>query len=263
MNRLLLCPPDFYTVRYEINPWMDRAKAVDRVLAARQWEELCDTLTKLNGSLEFVSAEPGWPDMVFTANAGLIQGGRALLSNFRHAERAGEQRGFERWFRDGGYEVTRLPDKLAFEGEGDALWFRDVLCCGHGFRTDAEVLPRIGKWSGSAVLSLKLVNPHYYHLDTCFCPLDESSALWHPAGFDDAGRAALRGHVPDLIEVLPEEAERFACNAIVLGRDVILPADCPIASRAVQSRGFRIHATPMGEFIKAGGACKCLVLYLR
>jgi N-dimethylarginine dimethylaminohydrolase len=263
MNRLLLCPPDFYTVRYEINPWMDRARTVDRALAARQWEQLCDTLTSLDCSLEFVSAEPGWPDMVFTANAGLVQGRRALLSNFRHAERAGEQRGFERWFRDSGYEVTRLPAHLAFEGEGDALWFRDVLCCGHGFRTDAEAHPKVAEWCGTSVLSLKLVDPRYYHLDTCFCPLNGSSALWHPEGFDEAGRAALRSRVPDLIDVVPAEAERFACNAIVLDQDVILPAECPTVSSALQSRGFRVHATPMGEFIKAGGACKCLVLYLR
>jgi N-dimethylarginine dimethylaminohydrolase len=262
MNRLLLCPPDFYTVRYEINPWMDRAKQVDHSLAEKQWRLLCSTLTELGCELNYVPPEPGWPDMVFTANAGLVQGRKVLLSNFRHAERAGEEHAYERWFRQCGYDVTRVSRRLAFEGEGDALWFGDTLCCGHGFRTDEEAHSEIAEWSRSSVLSLALVDPRYYHLDTCFCPLDASSALWHSGAFDEEGRKNLKRLVPDLIEVSPAEAECFACNAIVLERQVVLPEACPETSRALQGRGFRTHAVPMGEFIKAGGACKCLVLWL-
>jgi N-dimethylarginine dimethylaminohydrolase len=263
MSRLLLCPPDYYTVRYEINPWMDRTRGVDHDLAVVQWRQLRSTLTGLVCGLELVPAEEEWPDMVFTANAGLVQGSRALLSNFRHAERAGEQHGYGRWFRAAGYEVTHLPVNLAFEGEGDALWFRDTLICGHGFRTDAESHDAVGAWCGTQVLSLALVDPRYYHLDTCLCPLDGTSALWHAGAFDAAGREALRALVPDLIEAPPLEAERFACNAIVLGKDVVLPEGCPGTCDALQARGFRTHAVPMSEFIKAGGACKCLALHLR
>src|SRR5436190_18131630 len=161
MNRLLLCPPDFYTVRYEINPWMDRAKQVDTSLAEHQWKLLCSTLKELGCELNFVTPKPDWPDMVFTANAGLVQDRRVLLSNFRHAERAGEEDAYERWFREGGYEVTRVSHGLAFEGEGDALWFGTTLCCGHGFRTDEEAHPEVAKWSESSVLSLALVDPRY------------------------------------------------------------------------------------------------------
>jgi N-dimethylarginine dimethylaminohydrolase len=263
MNRLLLCPPDFYTVRYEINPWMDRTKGVDSSLARDQWSQLCGTLKGLGCELNLVPAEQDWPDMVFTANAGLTEGRRVLLSNFRHAERAGEQRGFEQWFQAHDYEVTRLPPELAFEGEGDALWFGHTLCFGHGFRTDAEAHHTVADWCGGEALSLLLVEPRYYHLDTCFCPLNASSALWHPEAFDAAGREALRRLVPDLIEVSSEEAACFACNSIVLEREVVLPEGCPLTTTALRSRGFNVHAVPMSEFIKAGGACKCLVLHLR
>jgi N-dimethylarginine dimethylaminohydrolase len=263
MHRLLLCPPDFYAVRYEINPWMDRARGVDHSLAEEQWKRLCNTLTELDCELKFVPPASGWPDLVFTANAGLVRDLKVLLSNFRHAERAGEEPVYERWFRESGYEVTRLVPGLAFEGEGDALWFGNTLCCGHGFRTDLEAHSEIAKWCSSSLLSLALVDPRYYHLDTCFCPLDATSALWHSEAFDDEGRSSLQRLVPDLIEVPPAEAECFACNAIVLGRDVILPERGVATSRALQSRGFRTHTVPMSEFIKAGGACKCLVLHLR
>ena len=263
MSRLLLCPPDFYTVRYEINPWMDRAREVDHPLAMQQWTLLCATLTELGCELDLVPPEPGWPDMVFTANAGLVMGRQVLVSAFRHAERAGEQPNFECWFRECGFEVTRLPPHLVFEGEGDALWFGSTLCCGHGFRTDEEAHAEVAEWSRSSVLSLALVDPRYYHLDTCFCPLDASCALWHPGGFDNEGREKLRMLVSDLIEVPSAEAECFACNAIVLERRVVLPEGCPETSRALQARGFGVQAVPMGEFIKAGGACKCLVLHLR
>jgi N-dimethylarginine dimethylaminohydrolase len=127
MNRLLLCPPDFYSIRYEINPWMDRAKAVDEALAAHQWADLCNTLTDLGCELDLVPAEPDWPDMVFTANAGLVHGQQVLLSNFRHAERSGEQPAFERWFQASGYEVMRRQRAWPLKGRempcGSAIRF--------------------------------------------------------------------------------------------------------------------------------------------
>jgi N-dimethylarginine dimethylaminohydrolase len=263
MNRLLLCPPDFYTVRYEINPWMDRTKGVDHALACDQWADLSRVLAALECHVKLVPPEQEWPDMVFTANAGLVQGRRVLLSNFRHPERAGEQRGYERWFVDHDYEVTRLPSHLSFEGEGDALWFGDTLVCGHGFRTDLDAHANVALWCRAPILSLALIHPHYYHLDTCFCPLDGFSAVCYPDAFDESGRDALRSTVPDLIVVSPAEAERFACNAIVMGQDVVLPDGCPLLTAELEAREFRTHAVPMSEFMKAGGACKCLVLHLR
>jgi len=262
MHRLLLCAPDHYAVRYEINPWMNRTVRVNHAMAMRQWSALCDTLSGLGCDLHLIKPQPEWPDMVFTANAGLVMGTRFVRANFRHPERAGEAPWFERWFARSGFEVWRLPEEIAFEGEGDALWYGDVLFCGHAFRTDLAAHMLLGEWRPCEVVSLQLADLRYYHLDTCFCPLAEGIAAWFPAAFDEGSQGAIRERVRDLIEVRPEEAQCFACNAVVIGREVVLPEGCPHLCAALGARGFHTHALAMTEFIKAGGACKCLVLGL-
>jgi N-dimethylarginine dimethylaminohydrolase len=262
MHQLLLCPPDFYAIRYEINPWMSRRREVDGAQAVEQWRRLRELLVALGCEVEMVRPEVGWPDMVFTANAGLVAGGRFIPSNFRHAERSGEEARYRAWFSTHGFEVDELPPDVCFEGEGDALFCGDVLFCGWPFRTDMAAHELLAERLNCRSVSLRLVDPRFYHLDTCFCPLDDEAAAWCPGAFDAPSRARLAEEITDLVEVTEEEALRFGCNAVVLGRDVVLPEGCPKLSAALAVREFRTHATPMGEFIKAGGACKCLVLHL-
>jgi N-dimethylarginine dimethylaminohydrolase len=201
--------------------------------------------------------------MVFTANAGLVVGNKFIRSNFRFVQRQGEAPHFEKWFADHGYEIICLPDNMFFEGEGDALFCDDVLICGYRFRSDIRSHQFIGDVLHCLVISVELTLDRFYHLDTCFCPLPDGGAIWHPPAFDDYGRRAIRQHVGPLIEVPPDEALHFACNAVVLGNDVVLPEDCPQLCSALTARGFRTHSLPMTEFLKAGGACKCLVLQLQ
>jgi N-dimethylarginine dimethylaminohydrolase len=262
MNRMLLCPPEFYEVRYVINAWMSLDDAPDHDLAVKQWEGLHQCLLSIGCEVECLQPQPGWPDMVFTANAGIVRGSRVLLSNFRHAERAGESPWNESWFQQNGYEVTRVPGHLAFEGEGDALHCGKVWICGHGFRTDEKAHRWLEDWTGEPVVSVHLVNPHFYHLDTCFCPLHDGLALWHPQAFDLIGQNAIRTLIPELIEVTGEEARRFACNAIVSSSHILLPEGCVQTERRLRDYGYQTHALAMSEFIKAGGACKCLALVL-
>jgi N-dimethylarginine dimethylaminohydrolase len=262
MRRVLLCSPDHYGIEYEINPWMNRAQAADRPLAVKQWEQLRDRLEKLDCKVEFVPPQQGLPDMVFTANAGLVVGSQFIRSNFRHPERQGEAPLFERWFAEHGYTVARLPDQLFFEGEGDALFCGDTLFCGYRFRSDIQSHQWLGEALRRLVISVELVDSRFYHLDTCFCPLGEGRALWFPPAFDDYGQRAIREHIPELIDLPPEEALRFACNAVVLGRDLLVSEGCPKLRAALTQRDYRVHELPMTEFIKAGGACKCLMLLL-
>lgn len=262
MNRMLLCSPEFYEVRYEINAWMSLADAPDHDLAVKQWEGLRDCLLGIGCEVECLPPQPGWPDMVFTANAGVVRGSRVLLSNFRHEERAGESPWNESWFRQHGYEVVRIPTHLSFEGEGDALQCGTWWVCGHGFRTDEKAHRWVEDWTREPVVSVRLSDPHFYHLDTCFCPLREGLALWHPEAFDNIGQNAIRTMVSELIEVSGEEAQRFACNAIVSGGHVLLPEGCAQTEQRLQDHGYHTHALAMSEFIKAGGACKCLALVL-
>ncbi|MBM3891824.1 MAG: amidinotransferase, partial [Verrucomicrobia bacterium] len=183
-------------------------------------------------------------------------------STFRFRERRGEMPHFERWFDERGYDVTRLPEPLFFEGEGDTLFCGDVLFCGYRIRSDIQSHQHIGDLLKCLAISVELVDGRFYHLDTCFCPLPDGGAVWFPAAFDDYGQRAIREHVRELIEVPPEEALRFACNAVVVGQHVVLPDGCPKLTATLEARSLRCHALPMTEFIKAGGACKCLTLWL-
>ena len=161
------------------------------------------------------------------------------------------------------YQVAWLSNDLYFEGEGDALFGGgDVLFCGYKFRSDIQSHRAIAEMLGCLVVSVELVDPRFYHLDTCFCPLPDGAVVWFPAAFDEYGQRAIREHVPDLIDVLPEEAMHFSCNAVVLERDIVLPEGAPKLVATLHDRGYRCHELPMSEFIKAGGACKCLVMFM-
>ncbi len=262
MHRLLLCAPDYYGIEYEINPWMRQTRNAEPELARAQWKSLHDTLQSLGCQIDLLAPQPGLPDLVFTANAGLVIGRRFILSNFRHKERRGEEVHFERWFAEHGFDVLKLPSKLMFEGEGDALFGGDALFCGYKYRSDIRSHHRLAEILGCLVVSVELVDERFYHLDTCFCPLPDGGAIWFPGAFDDYGQRVIRDHCAGLIETTPEEAAQFACNAVVLDREVVMPAGCPKLSGALAGRGYRTHELAMGEFIKAGGACKCLTLFV-
>jgi N-dimethylarginine dimethylaminohydrolase len=262
MHKLLLCPPEHYNIEYEINPWMHRARRAVPGAAGEQWGKLRATLESLGCHIEIITPQPGLPDMVFTANAGLVVGNRFIRSNFRFAQRRGEQEHFEQWFAAKEFEVMRLPDGVFFEGEGDALFCGEVLFCGYRFRSDVRAHQIIAETLRCLVVSVELVQDRFYHLDTCFCPLSNGGAIWYPPAFDAYGQRALREHISPLIEVAPEEAAHFGCNAVVLGKEVVLPDKCPNLIAALAERGYRAHPLSMTEFLKAGGACKCLTLLL-
>jgi N-dimethylarginine dimethylaminohydrolase len=261
MPRFLMCSPDFYGVEYEINPWMSLRRNAVKETARQQWDRLVRRLTSLpDVKVEFVDPQPGLPDMVFTANAGLVTGKRFITSSFRPPQRREESPHYERWFAERDYEVLRLPDDIYFEGEGDALRAGDTWFEGYYFRSDARAHEVLSDMLGKEVLPLRLIDPRYYHLDTCFCPLDEDTAIVYPGAFDDYSLQALRERLPRIINVEAEEAERFCCNAIVVGRTVITAIGCPDLQTNLRRRGYEVHALDFSEYIKAGGAAKCLVL---
>ncbi|WP_435008127.1 dimethylarginine dimethylaminohydrolase family protein [Tundrisphaera lichenicola] len=260
--RILMCPPDFYGIEYEINPWMDRAIGSDPAESDRQWRGLRDTLVDLGATVELLDPEPGLPDLVFTANAGLVFGTLFLSSRFRHGVRQGETPVFDRWARAHGFEVETLPPGHNFEGAGDALFCGETLYAGYRFRSDARSHQWIGERLGVPVLPLELVDPRFYHLDTCFCPIDADTAIYYPGAFDDYGRSVLAGQIPRLIEVSSEEAVSFSCNAVVVGRTVILNDGAPKLARNLEGMGYQVRPLRLTEFIKAGGSAKCLTLRL-
>ncbi|HEY2147756.1 MAG TPA: arginine deiminase-related protein, partial [Pirellulales bacterium] len=186
----------------------------------------------------------------------------AVMANFRYPERQGEVAYDEAWLRAAGFRIEHVSEELHFEGAGDALFCGDTLFAGYRIRSAARGHQEIGEMLGCRVIPLELVDPYYYHLDTCFCPLAPGQAIYYPAAFDRYGRDALSAHIGELIPVEESEARRFACNAVVIGRTVVTTTGCPNLHDELRRRGFEPRETPLDEFVKAGGSAKCLTLRL-
>lgn len=260
--RILMCPPDYYGIEYEINPWMSRSRQADRDLAIEQWEGLVAELTRLGVEISLLTPAPGLPDLVFTANAALVYRRRAILSHFRHSQRQGEEQLCAAWFKHHGFTVELLPEGRFFEGAGDALFCGETLVAGYRIRSDVNSQQLVAELVSREVIPLELIDQHYYHLDTCFCPLAPGEAVWYPGAFDDYGRRAITELIPTLIPVAAEEAQSFACNAVVVGKHVVTNTGCPKLHDDLKNRGYTPHETPLSEFVKAGGSAKCLTLRL-
>lgn len=265
-----MCPPEHFNVDYEINPWMrGNLHLVDVEHAAAQWQAL-HALLSTHAEVRLASAQAGLPDMVFTANAGLVYGKIFVPSNFAHPERQGERAHFVRWFEAQGFAVADMPHQgpqaIAFEGAGDALYSTDapILWVGHGFRTDARAAEWLRARLPVEVVPLKLVDPRYYHLDTCFCPLPGGVLLWNPLAFDAPSRAAVEARVAAArrIEVGAQDAAAFACNAVAFDDVVVLNHASAALRTAFERFGLRVLDTPLSEFMKSGGSSKCLTLRL-
>ncbi len=260
--RILMCPPDFYGIEYEINPWMSRARGSSPERAQQQWHDLHDTLGKLGVQIELMTPQQGLPDLVFTANAGLVFGNRFFSSRFAHPERQRETPHFDAWFAGHGFTVEHLPEGIYFEGAGDALFCGPTLFAGYRIRSHAAGHIHLGNVLQRMVLPLELVDKRFYHLDTCFCPLAPGEAIYFPDAFDAYGRTVLQKHIPKLIAVVEKEAERFACNAVVVGKEVVINAGSDRLADDLRKAGYACHFVELDEYIKAGGSAKCLTLRL-
>jgi ornithine--oxo-acid transaminase len=263
---LLMCAPTLYEVNYVINPWMDgNLGKSSQERAMQQWTQLYEVLCGL-ATVHLVEPAAGSPDMVFTANAGLARDGVVAISRFYHVERQGEEEHFRRWFAEAGYEVVDLPRATPFEGEGDALFSVDGsrLWVGYGTRTlEASHAALRGLWDAE-VVGLHLVDPRFYHLDTCFAPLEDGSVMYFPAAFDAGSLAKIEAFYPVEKRVVVSEADalRFACNAVNLGKTIVLNCISAELERELRGRGFEVVQLELDEFLKAGGAAKCLVMKL-
>lgn len=262
--RFLMCSPQFYEVDYVINPWMEgnvHKSSLER--AQEQWHGLYQKISE-RANVDLVKPQPGWPDMVFTANAGLILGDQVVLSRFLHPERQGEEPFFKEWFESQGHTVHVLPPDLPFEGAGDALLDREGrwLWAGYGFRTELDSHALVAEWLGIEVLSLHLMDERFYHLDTCFCPLTGGYLLYYPPAFDSYSNRLIEMRVPaeKRIAIDEPDAVTFACNAVNIGQTVIMNQASDDLKAQLAAVGFEVVETPLTEFLKAGGAAKCLTL---
>ena len=258
----LMCPPTHFDVTYAINPWMDPAKPVDPDLAMLQWERLRDLYVALGHRVDVVDPVAGLPDMVFAANGATIVDGKVLMARFRYEERAPEAGFYRAWFQGGGFDQICDPVYIN-EGQGDYLFTGSHLLAGTGFRTDRHAHDEAQELFGVPVISLTLVDPRFYHLDTAAAVLGPDEIMYYPPAFAPGSQAVLRRLYPDAILADDHDAEAFGLNAVSDGRNVVLPAEATHLIGVLRDRGYEPVGVDMSEFRKSGGAVKCCTLELR
>lgn len=263
----LMCRPDHFTVAYRINPWMDPAVPTDTSLAVRQWQTLYDTYVSLGHEVELIDQIEGLPDMVYTANGGFVIDGVAYGARFTHEQRAAEGPAFMRWFADHGYRVAEPAETN--EGEGDFLLVGSRILAGTGFRSATASHAEVSRLFDREVVSLTLVNPSFYHLDTAISVLDpltddeSANIAYLPSAFDDASRATLERLYPDAILVDETDGAVLGLNSISDGKHVVIAARAKGFERQLRERGYEPIGVDLSELLLGGGGVKCCTLELR
>lgn len=260
----LMCPPDYFGVFYEINPWMHTEVKPDRDLAQRQWHDLVANLQQAGATIHTMEAVDGLPDLVFTANAGLVNGKTFIPSRFTCPERQPEVPYNNAWFQAHDFTVSDFSTdlNLFFEGCGDAFIVRNHFVAGYGFRSDQASHAVIAKQLGVEYYSVNLVDPRLYHLDISFCPLDDRHAIIAPDVWSRASFAGITDLVPEPLVLELDEALTFCANSVVVGKNIVMPHCPPRVGRILQKWGYNVCVSPVTEFLKAGGGARCLTLAL-
>ncbi|MHA3946813.1 dimethylargininase [Cellulomonas bogoriensis] len=260
-----MCRPDHFDVTYEINPWMDVNRATDRQRAVDQWEVLYRTYLDWGHTVDLIDPLPGLPDMVYAANGATVVDGIVYSARFRFPERAPEGPAYEQWFAGSGFTTHTAAE--VNEGEGDILMVGDVLLGGSGFRTDPAAHAELARVTGREVVTLELVDPRFYHLDTAIAVLDSDPAhpmiAYFPPAFSPASQEVLAGMFPDAVIATEADAEALGLNAVSDGRRVVVaPAAVDLAA-SLRERGFEPHPVDTTELLKGGGGAKCCTLEIR
>ena len=265
-RRYLMCPPRYFTVDYAINAWMDPEVPVDAGLALRQWTALADVYADLGHHVDVIEPQPGLPDMVFSANSGTVVDGRVVGARFLAVQRAAEAEHYRRWFVEHGFHDVVMPVAVN-EAEGDFAWTGRVLLAGTGFRTAPEAHAEAQEVLGVPVVSLRLVDPRYYHLDTALMVLDDSpdapALAYYPGAFSPGSQRVLRRLFPDAVLADAADAACLGLNGVSDGRNVILPVDAVGLAAQLERRGYRTIGVDMSELRKSGGGPKCCTMELR
>jgi N-dimethylarginine dimethylaminohydrolase len=257
-RRYAMTAPTFFAVEYAINPWMDVTTPVDVHVAQAQWEALYQTYLGLGHHVDLIEPVRGLPDMVYAANGGFIARDVAIVARFRFAERAGESRAYAEWMSSVGYRP--LSTRHVNEGQGDLLLVGEMVLAGYGFRTDRRAHPEISAALGLPVVSLELVDPRFYHLDTALAVLDDHTIAFYPPAFSAGATDQLHALFPDAIVVGSADAYALGLNAVSDGRHVVLPSAATGFATQLRQAGFEPVGVDLSELLKGGGSVKCCTL---
>jgi N-dimethylarginine dimethylaminohydrolase len=258
---VLMCRPEYFSVVYRINPWMDPHLPTDTALAVRQWETLYQTYLDLGFDVQLVDPINGLPDMVYAANGGFVLDGIAYGASFTHPERQAEGPAYMDWFRDAGFDV-RAPQNIN-EGEGDFLLVGDVILAGTGFRSATDSHSEVGEIFGRPVITLELVNPSFYHLDTAIAVLDDTNIAYLPSAFSKESLEILQERYPDAIQVGEVDAAVLGLNSFSDGYNVVIATRATEFESQLRERGYNPIGVDLSELLLGGGGVKCCTLELR
>jgi N-dimethylarginine dimethylaminohydrolase len=273
MPKVLLCPPNYFDVVDQKNPYMSREVAVDRVKARTQWESLCSVLQQNGCEVETIDPVEGLEDMVFAANQVFVgekdgYGKFVVPSRMVYASRHREVPFYLDWCRKRDYQVIQLDygdDYL--EGHGDLLWHPDGsrIYAGYGFRSTrggVEKFAAAMSKMGIPVEPLQLVDPYCYHLDTCLCPLNNEAALIFLGAYSTEALATLHRLWKRVHLLTADEAHRFMGNGIVINGSYLTPHLTTELEAILHREGLRPVIVDTSEFEKAGGSCFCMKTFL-
>jgi N-dimethylarginine dimethylaminohydrolase len=261
-RRFLMCRPEHFDVTYAINPWMDPSMPVDTALAVAQWETLRSTYEGLGHRVDLISAVEGLPDMVYAANGGVVYDGKAVAASFTYAQRRPEGAAYHAWFDEVGIRPT-IQTGSTNEGEGDFLVVGRLILAGTGFRTSVAAHHEVREFFGAPVISLELVDPRFYHLDTAMAALDDRTIAYYPPAFSSASNAVLRQLFPDAIIATDADASVLGLNAVSDGHNVVLTDRAVALHERLRERGFNPVGVDLSELLKGGGSVKCCTLEVR
>lgn len=260
---ILMCPPKFFDIEYEINPWMDTENQVDHKLAQKQWQQLYHTYTEVLGwDVEVIDPINHLPDMVFTANGALVIDGKVALPTFRAPDRQPETAHFKKWFESKGYKEFLTP-KYDFEGEGDALVWNDIIFMGYPWRSDKAAAGEVGQFFNKKLVPLQLANASFYHLDTALTIVDKETVALYPALFTEDSLKTIKEIVPNVIEAGKADAYAYGLNAMSDGHNIVLSDKATGLIEQYKKRGMQVYPVGISEYQKSGGGVKCLTLELR
>lgn len=258
-----MCPPKFFGIEYEINAWMHTNNQVDYDIAQKQWQNIYDIYTqKLGWQVDLIDPIDGLPDMVFATDSCLMAHGKILLSNFRYPERQPETDHFANWLHDRGFNNTKRAGHY-FEGGGDNIVCGDKILAGHGFRSEPDAANEMKRHFDCEVVSLRIVDPDFYHLDTSMAVLSSDTVAYYPGAIDAESQTRLKKAIPNLIEATHEEAKGFGLNAVSDGKTVVTSNASESLLQKYRNAGFAVFGTPILEFRKSGGGVKCMTLELK
>jgi len=261
MKNVLMCKPDYFDVHYSINPWM-KDKKVNKNLAVNQWIYYKKILEDMGVSVDLLDPKNNLPDLVFAADQAVTKNKKAILSNFRHKERRNETKIYKKWFEKNDYDLAHLPKNIYFEGGGESIWVGDKLLIGTGFRTSQDACKHVQKLLNSETECLELMNPNFYHLDTCLFVLNPNVCFYYPPAFSKKSTIKLNKIFPEAIEIKKNEAYNFAANNVVIGKNVVMQKGNNNIKTKIENLGYKTYEIDLSEFMKSGGGAHCLVQLL-